>query len=204
MDKPYIIGVTGGIGAGKTAVTDVFEEQNVEVVDADVISRNIVAKGSDTLSKVAAAFGEEILTEKGELNRSKLREIIFADEAAKITLNQIMHPAIREAIERELYQAKTPYVILSAPLLLENGLDKLVSRVLVVDVPEETQLSRASSRDGVSVSQIGAIMQSQISRSDRLLKADDVLDNSGVMEDILPKVMELHAKYLQIAADNKK
>lgn len=197
-----IIGVTGGIGAGKTAVTDEFEKLGIEVVDADVIARQVVEPNTPALKKIVDTFGEDIIDAAGHLRRAKLRELIFSDQNAKQKLNSIMHPAIRERLLDELTHATSPYVILSAPLLLENNLQQLVSRVLVVDVDENTQMTRASQRDGVTKSQISAIIKSQISRENRLASADDILDNSGDKQHIAEKVQAFHAKYMQILADN--
>ena len=165
-----IIGLTGGIGSGKTAASDHFMKLGVDIVDADVIAREIVKPNSKTLNKVADQFGADILLENGELNRAKLRERIFTSDDDKQALNSIMQPAIRYALLEQLNKARSEYVILSAPLLLENGLEKYCQRVLVIDVPVETQLQRASSRDTVSSNQIQSIIDSQIDRLDRYIR----------------------------------
>ncbi|GAA0302396.1 dephospho-CoA kinase [Psychrosphaera haliotis] len=194
-----IIGLTGGIGSGKTAASDHFMKLGVDIVDADVIAREIVKPNSKTLSKVAEQFGADILLENGELNRAKLRERIFTNDDDKQALNSIMQPAIRYALLEQLNKARSEYVILSAPLLLENGLEKYCQRVLVVDVPVETQLQRASSRDTVSSNQIQSIIDSQIDRTSRLSKADDVIDNSADLTHLYKQVTQLHNKYLTLA-----
>ena len=202
MSKPeqladkFIIGVTGGIGAGKTAATDAFAALGVDVIDADVVARQVVEAGSETLGKIAQHFGQSILLADGGLNRAKLREIIFSDVEQKDWLNNLMHPAIRQALIEQLTQAASKYVILSAPLLLENKLEVMVDRVAIIDVPESLQLKRASGRDGVERSQIQAIMDSQISRSARLRKADDVIDNTGDLSSLRAQVSDLHKGYL--------
>lgn len=194
-----VVGVTGGIASGKTTVTNLFSARGIAVVDADVIARAVVEPGSPLLAKIAAHFGADILDASGQLIRSRLRSIIFADSAAKEWLNRHMHPAIREELLSQLKAAKSPYVILSAPLLLENGLDKLCQRVLVVDIPEQLQLERAQQRDGVDKSQVEAILAAQISRAERLQKANDVIDNSKEIDALEAQVEALHQQYLTLA-----
>ena len=200
LQHKLIIGVTGGIGAGKTAATDAFAELGIAVVDADLVAREVVEPGSSVLEQIRVYFGDDILLADGNLNRAKLRQIIFSDVAQKNWLNQLMHPAIRQALvaQLELAAAESPYVILSAPLLLENELEIMVDRVLVVDVNEEVQLQRASGRDGVNESQIQAIIDSQISRPERLAKADDVIDNSKDLKCLIEQVKRFHKKYLEL------
>lgn len=195
MDK-YIVGVTGGIGSGKTAATDVFKTLGIDVVDADLVSRKVVEPGSVVLFQIEQHFGEDILLENGQLNRAKLREIIFRDQDAKQWVNDLMHPAIRQEIVTCLAEAKSDYVVLSAPLLIENGLEKFCNRVLVIDIPEEMQLSRASRRDDVNEEQIRAIMASQIDRQRRLKAANDVIDNSGDLALLSEQVKKYHNKYV--------
>lgn len=195
----FIVGVTGGIGSGKTTVTDLFAARGITIVDADVIAKAVVAPGEPLLAAIAQAFGAGVLTPAGELNRAYLRDLIFSDETAKARLNALMHPVIRRAIEHELNQARSPYVILSAPLLLENQLDRLCQRVLVVDVTAAQQRARTSARDGVSDNQVKAIMSAQIDRTSRLARADDIIDNNGDIDALEPQVERLHAQYLAIA-----
>lgn len=193
----YIIGLTGGIGSGKTTVSDIFETLGIEVVDADIKAREVVAIGSKALTQIHQRFGDTIIEKNGELNRKALREIIFKNNAEKAWLNSLMHPLIRESIVNSLNQAKSAYVILSAPLLFENGLEKLVDSTLVVDVEESVQLARTSQRDGVDQLQVKAIIDSQIDRKKRLSLAHDVIDNSSSDLDALKeKVKTLHTKYL--------
>lgn len=198
----FVVGVTGGIGAGKSAVTDIFAEYNIVIVDADIVAREVVEPGSKILAQLADAFGPEILLPDGSLDRAQMRELVFSDEQAKQKLNQIIHPAIRQELLSQLEQADSPYVILAAPLLLENGLEKYVNTVVVVDVPEQLQLSRASQRDTVSKEQIAAIMQSQCSRQQRLDKADYLVDNSGNISELPGKVETLHLQLLALSKQN--
>lgn len=197
LQSAYILGVTGGIGAGKTAATDIFQELGIVVVDADVVSRKIVEKGSIVLRKIQEHFGQDILLTNGELNRAKLREIIFEDQESKNWLNSVMHPAIRQQLFTELTQANSDYVILSAPLLFDNGLNNYCDSVMVIDVPEEVQLHRASGRDSVTAEQIQSIISSQMSRNERLDKADVVIDNSGQLAQLNNKIVDFHRQLVK-------
>lgn len=200
----FIIGLTGGIGSGKTAVSDHFATLGIDIVDADVISHAITAKGSPVLATLAEVFGSDIL-KNGELDRAKLRAIVFADPAKLAKLNAITHPAIRELIKDELHNTKSPYAVLSVPLLLESikgddkGLTAFCDRILVVDVPVDVQIQRAGRRDGQSQQEILAIINRQISRENRLALADDVVDNSGDLEHLYKQINQLHKKYLALA-----
>ncbi|MBS9780380.1 MAG: dephospho-CoA kinase [Moraxellaceae bacterium] len=199
---PFVIGLTGGIGSGKTVVTDWFAKQGIDIVDADVIAHQIVAKGSPILNKIADTFGQWVINENGELNRPLLREHVFQNPTALKQLEAITHPAIRQEIKQQLQQATSDYVILSVPLLLEGGEKGLVQfcqHVVVVDVSEETQLKRASQRDGQTIAKIKTIMQKQIDRKSRLAQADDVICNNGSLEDLYQKLPNFHQKFLQLA-----
>ena len=191
-----IIGLTGGIGSGKTAVSDSFEALGIDVVDADLASRVVVQKGKPCLLKIAQHFGEDILTKEAELDRAKLREIIFKSEEEKNWLESLLHPAIANQIQDELNESKSPYTILVSPLLLETNQKDFCSKVLVVDVPVETQVERTLKRDGVSKEQVQAIINSQISRNDRLNLADEVIVNDGTLEELEIAVKILHEKFL--------
>ena len=198
-----VVGLTGGIGSGKTAASDWLATQGIVIVDADIIAHEIVAKGSVTLEKIQSAFGDWVLTTSGELDRRALRNHVFGDITALKSLEAITHPAIRERIRELLTQADSPYVILSAPLLLEagpSGLAQFCQRILVIDVPESLQLSRAAARDGQDAAQIKAIMDKQLSREERLALADDVVNNAGTLEDLYSQLLPLHQQYLSLAA----
>ena len=201
-NNKFIVGITGGIGSGKSALTKEFEKLNVVVVDADVVAREVVAINSPVLKQVAEQFGADILLSTGVLNRAKLREIIFSDEQKKQTLNSIMHPAIRNELIIQLNNAQSPYVILSAPLLFENNLNALTDIVVVVDVEEAIQLERASSRDSVESEQIAAIMDSQWPRQKRNEKADFIVSNSGDIKLLEGQALRLNSKFLALSADN--
>jgi dephospho-CoA kinase len=195
----FIVGVTGGIGSGKTTVTRLFEQRGVVVVDADVIARHTLERGSQALQAVRQRYGEVALQADGSLNRAWLRAHIFANPTEKQWLNQLTHPLIRAEIIKQLHAATSAYVMLSAPLLIENGLHQLCQRVLVVDVDEATQLQRTAERDQVNPQQVQAIMQAQASRQQRLAHATEVLDNSGSSADLPPQVEKLHQLYSALA-----
>ena len=191
-----IVGLTGGIGSGKTAVSDLFQDLGITIVDADLASRVVVEKGREELNKIAEHFGEDILTSDGELDRAKLREVIFNSEEEKLWLESLLHPAIASQIQKELDSSRSPYTILVSPLLLETNQKNYCSTVLVVDVPVETQIERTSKRDNVSEEQIKSIIASQIDRDSRLEQADEVILNDGSIQHLESKVQELHKKFL--------
>ena len=191
-----IIGLTGGIGSGKTAVSDTFEELGIVVVDADLASRVVVEKGKPCLEEIANHFGDDILTENQELDRAKLREVIFQSEEEKNWLESLLHPAIAKQIQDELFASSSPYTILVSPLLLETNQKDFCNKVLVVDVPVELQMERTLKRDGVSEEQVKSIIKAQISRDDRLELADEVIINDGSLEDLQSEVKELHERII--------
>lgn len=197
----YIVGLTGGIGSGKSTVANLFAELGVPLVDADVVARDVVAKGSPLLEKIAQHFGDQILTPQGDLNRAALRERVFHDEDEKLWLNNLLHPAIREQMLTQLAAQTAPYTLFVVPLLIENKLTALCQRILVVDVTPKTQLARAAARDHNRLEQIQRIMNAQVSRDERLKWADDVINNDAELTQNLPhlrkKVLELHQFYLQ-------
>ena len=198
-----MVGLTGGIGSGKSTIAGLFAELGVPIVDADLVARQVVEKGSPLLAEIAAHFGPEILLKDGTLNRAALREKIFANEMQKHWLNQLLHPAIRHEMLRQLAAQQAPYCIFMVPLLIENNLTALCQRILVIDVLEHTQVERAGQRDNNQVEQTKRIMQSQVSRQERLKYADDVINNNEDLIAGLPqlkqKVLDLHHLYLQLA-----
>ena len=191
-----IIGLTGGIGSGKTAVSETFEKLGITVVDADLASRVVVEKGKPCLEEIAKHFGDDILNENDELNRAKLREIIFNSDSEKLWLESLLHPAIAEQIKDELNASKSPYTILVSPLLLETNQRDFCDKVLVVDIPIELQMERTIKRDGVSEDQVKSIIKSQINRDERLQLADEIILNEGSIEDLEMIVRELHEKLI--------
>ena len=195
----YIVGLTGGIGSGKTAVSDYFSELGIKVVDADICARIVVEPGKPALQSIVDHFGSSILNADGTLDRARLRQIIFADEAARKWLETLLHPLIFEEMWAQLQSAESPYAILASPLLVEAGQNILCQRVLVVDVSEEIQLQRAVARDANSEEQIKAIMAAQTNREKRVAAADDVLLNDGDLPSLFESVKKLHHHFLSLA-----
>jgi dephospho-CoA kinase len=197
----YVIGLTGGIGSGKTTVTNIFSKMGIDIIDADIIARDVVQKGRPALSLISEHFGDHFILPNGELNRALLRQQIFSNNDDKSWLNNLLHPLIREEITLQASSSKSPYCIIVAPLLIENGLTSLVNRVLVIDVNESTQLSRTTARDSNSEQQVQAIINSQVSRQVRQAHADDILLNDSCsIEDLTQSVSQLHQQYLLFSA----
>lgn len=197
--RPFLVGLTGGIGSGKTLVSDTFADLGIEIVDADIIARDVVAPGSAGLAALVAHFGTGIIADNGELNRAALRERVFSDDQEKKWLNACLHPRIRQAMQHAAANVSSPYGVLAVPLLIENNLIAMVDRVAVVDCPEAMQLARAMQRDGSSEAIIKNIMASQATREQRLAMADDVIDNSNSPESTRQQIQTLHAHYLKLA-----
>ena len=199
----WILGLTGGIGSGKTTVANLFSAEGATVIDADAIARELVALGQPALQRIAAHFGPGVLNAAGELDRATLRRLIFADERQKQWLNQLLHPLIRETLLQRCQEASSDYVILMAPLLFENGLDQAVQRTLCVDVSEQTQIARTCQRDGNTSELVQAIMASQLTRAERLQRSDDSIDNEGSdLNALRERVRELHITYLTLSSQH--
>ena len=194
-----IVGLTGGIGSGKSAASQWFETQGINVVDADIAAREIVEKGQPALAQIQSAFGDWVLLESGELNRKALREHIFQHPFARQQLEEITHPAIRQSIIVQLEQANSPYVILVSPLLFETNQHLLTQRTLLIDASIELQIQRASQRDGQSVEQIENIIQAQMPRDRKLDLADDIAVNDGHLEHLYTQLQKLHLHYLELS-----
>lgn len=191
-----ILGVTGGIGSGKTVVTDIFSKLDIDIIDADLASRKAVLKGSPSLIKIQEKFGKDILLKDGNLNRAKLREIIFKDSKQKDWLEKLLHPQILQIIKNELEESKSLYKILVSPLLFETGQYQICDRTLLVDVSEDKQIQRTSKRDKVPSEQVKSIIKSQLSRLEKIELADDVVSNEGSLADLEEKIKALHSSYL--------
>lgn len=191
-----IIGITGGIGSGKSAVTERLAQYGVTIVDADVVAREIVEPGQPTLDDIARHFGPGILQSDGSLNRAALRAKVFNEPDERKWLESVTHPAIRMTIKEQLARADGPYAVLASPLLLESGQYQLAHYVVVVDVPESIQLERASRRDNNSPELIRQIMAAQLGREERIARGDEVLDNSGSLSDLHRRVDTLHQRML--------
>ncbi|WP_429057822.1 dephospho-CoA kinase [Aeromonas jandaei] len=197
----YVVAITGGIGSGKTTIANQFAELGIDVVDADVIAREVVESGTPALATIADHFGPDVITPDGQLDRRRLREQVFRDPSAKAWLNALLHPLIRSEMQRQCAAARSPYCLLVVPLLVENKLTGLANRVLVVDVDEATQIERTCRRDGVTAEQAKAIIAAQASRSERLAAADDVIENlNGSEMAIKARILTLHETYLAFAS----
>ncbi len=197
----YIVGLTGGIGSGKSAVGRVFEKLGVTVIDTDALAHALTGPGGAAMGPIRAAFGADYLTPDGALDRARMRALVFADAAKKRELESILHPMIRAQTNALVQSADSPYVMLMVPLLVEsNDYRGRCQRVLVVDCAEEQQIERVKARSGLAAEQVRAIMASQVSRAARLAAADDVIDNSGELAQLRRQAEALHARYLQLAA----
>ncbi len=195
----FTVGLTGGIGSGKTTIARFFLDHNIEVINADQVARKVVEPGTAALLRIKKRFGSEILINEETLNRPLLREKIFKDSNQRIWLESLLHPLIEEKITQLIESAVSQYVILESPLLLETKQHKLVNRILVVDVSPEIQLERAISRDGGSEATIKAIMNSQISRNDRISLADDIINNEQNFQSVQSRLIKFHQNYLNLA-----
>ena len=198
MSKPWILGLTGGIGSGKSAAAQHFIDLGVHLVDADHAARWVVEPGRPALAQIAERFGEQVLQADGSLDRAALRQLVFQDEAQRRWLESLLHPLIFQEINQYLARAKSPYAILVSPLLIESGQHKMTQRVLVVDTPEHLQLERSMLRDGASEEQIRAILTAQSGRDERLRYADDVLINDRDLAWLQQEVERLHHFYLTL------
>lgn len=196
------VGLTGGIGSGKTTVSNLFRQLGADIIDADEIARALVSKGSPHLAAIREHFGAGILDTDGNLDRRTLREKVFQDPAARQWLESLLHPAVRQAITEQLQQSTAPYAMVVIPLLVESGSYPFLDRIAVVDIPEAMQIERTVSRDDSSAELVEKILASQASRQQRLAHADDVIDNSGTPEALAQQVNLLHERYLTLAAAN--
>ncbi|EKM27717.1 dephospho-CoA kinase [Vibrio harveyi] len=199
----FVIGLTGGIASGKTTVANLFKQQfKIDIVDADIVAREVVEPGTPGLNAIIEHFGTDIVRDDQTLDRAKLREKIFSNPEEKAWVNGLLHPMIREKMIEDLEQVTSDYALLVVPLLVENKLDSLCDRVLVVDVEPQTQISRTVKRDNVSEEQAKAILASQASREQRLALANDVVKNNPDDPDLLLQITDLHEKYLAMCKKN--
>lgn len=198
----FKVGLTGGIGSGKSTLARLFSKLDVCVINLDEISRQVVLPGQPALNQIEHRFGPGILTCSGELDRSKLRQRVFDSKIDREWLESLLHPLIRKRQDELIAAAPGTYVVIEIPLLVENKLAGTVDRVLVVDLPRETQIERAADRDDSTPLEITKILEAQATRQDRLAAADDVLSNDGSIEELRTKAEALHQKYLQLAARN--
>lgn len=193
-----IFGLTGGIGSGKSTVANAFKQFGINIVDADLVAREVVATGEPALARIAEHFGEQVLLADGALDRTQLRNIIFSQPAQKVWLEQLLHPIIRERIEQQLKQSGSIYTLLESPLLLETNQHQLVSKIIVVDVDESLQIRRASERDGATIEHIKRIMKTQLAREQRRLRADFIIDNSHALAQTQAQVESVHNALLKL------
>jgi dephospho-CoA kinase len=196
MKQKFILGLTGGIGSGKTTVANLFAALGVDIVDADIVAREVVAIGSLGLNTIVEHFGQSILLDNGELDRAALRHKIFDNPEQRLWLNNLLHPLIRQKMFTDLEKTTSVYAILVAPLLFENELDRQVSKSLVVDIAPEVQLLRTSVRDNLDTAQIAKIVASQMSREKRLSKADYIIENNSNLVHLRKEVDRLHQAIL--------
>ncbi len=200
----FVIGLTGGIGSGKSAAAEEFARLGASVVDTDAIAHELTERGGAALAQLERLFGAEVIAASGAMDRKKMRERVFSDPAAKTALEALLHPLIREESQRRIAAASGPYVVHVVPLLVESpDYRQRVDRVLVVDAPEQTQLARVRARSELSQSEIQAIVRSQASRAERLAAADDVIDNSGTLDALRKQVAALHARYEKMTRNVK-
>ena len=200
----FVIGLTGGIGSGKSAAAEEFARLGASVVDTDAIAHELTERGGAALAQLERLFGAEVIAASGAMDRTRMRQRVFSDPVAKRSLEALLHPLIREESQRRIAAASGPYVVQVVPLLVESpDYRQRVDRVLVVDAPEETQVARVHARSQLSESEIQAILRSQASRAERLAAADDVIDNSGTLDALRKQVAALHARYEKMTRNVK-
>jgi len=190
------IGLTGGIGSGKSTVADLFKKKNSTIIDADKIAHAITQPGGIYFNKIVEKFGDTILLPNRNLDRAQLRKIIFTDPDKRLWLEQLLHPVIRSEMQKLILASQSPYCIVMIPLLLETKPNPLIQRILIIDTPEEQQISRCKTRDHLSEQEIKAIMNTQVTREQRLAAADDIITNQNTLAELLPQVEKLHRFYL--------
>lgn len=193
------IGLTGGIGSGKTTVAKLFAGLNIPVIDTDVIARELVEPGSRALAQIRQVFGVSMIAADGSLDRSAMRQLVFSDAEQKRKLEAILHPMIRKCVQDRVSLLEAPYCIIGIPLLFESGMTDLVDRVLVIDCPVETQIERVKERDGLDETLIRAIIASQVTRELRKSRADELIDNSATDSMLAEQVKKLHNLYLYLS-----
>jgi len=197
----YVVGLTGGIGSGKSLVAEAFAALGVEVIDTDLLAHRLSAAGQPAFAAILAAFGDGVLRADGELDRAALRRLVFADARARVRLEGLLHPLIAAEVAHQVEGWRGAYGVIVVPLLLERaGLRSLANRILVVDCSEADQIERVVARDGLSTAEVRAIMAAQIDRQHRLAAADDVLHNTGTRDAIAPQVEALDRRYRGLAA----
>lgn len=195
-----VVGLTGGIGSGKSAVAQLFAEHGVPIIDTDMIAREVTQAGTKLYASIVKHFGETICLPDGSLNRAQLRDIIFADPKQRLWLESLLHPWIRKEMEQRINLLAVPYCIAVVPLLFEVEFYSLINRILVVDAPETLQIERVTTRDNITPIKVQAIIDTQANRKDRVARAHDVIVNDGKLEDLYPQVEKLHKMYSKLGA----
>lgn len=196
----YKVGLTGGIGSGKSTAAEIFSELGVPLIDADIIARELVEPGQAALKEIIAAFGREVLDAEENLDRTRLRNLVFSSKEHKLRLEAILHPRILQELSCRAARLTTPYCILVIPLLIETGQKNLVNRILVIDTSEEVQRRRLKTRDGFSDAEIDAALRAQSTRAARLAAADDIIENNTDLATLRHQVKHYHRKYLGLAS----
>lgn len=194
-----VVGLTGGIGSGKSTVANLFAKHGVPIIDADVIAREITTPNHPAFVSIIQHFGKDVVLQNGSLNRAKLRQLIFSQPEQKLWLEKLLHPLIRDEIANQITTLTTPYCIAVIPLLLEAEVYSFIDRILVVDTTTTEQLKRTLLRDNVTEAEAQAILQSQTNREARLAKAHDIITNNGTLDDLIPQVNKLHEMYLKLS-----
>ena len=201
----FVVGLTGGIGSGKSTVADLFVAQGAALVDTDVIAHQLTAADGLAMPQIVATFGKQLADVQGALDRVAMRQMVFSDPSVRGRLESILHPLIRQISDQRCADATAPYVILAVPLLVESGsYRQRCDRIVVVDCPEMVQISRVMARNGLSETEVHAILKAQASRDQRLEIADDVIDNAAGLTNLYPRVAELHLKYLALSSEKAK
>lgn len=200
LKQPLKVGLTGGIGSGKSVVSDLFAKLSVPIIDADCLSRKLVEKGQPAYVKIVELFGQGVIDKHGDLRRDYLRSVVFNNIVLKKQLESVIHPEVRKLIRTKLNAVNHPYCIISIPLLIESGLQHTVDRILVVDAPEQLQISRACARDSARPEDIMKIIHSQVKREERLRHADEIITNDSSIDQLQSQVENLNEKYLKLTA----
>ncbi|MDH5734737.1 MAG: dephospho-CoA kinase [Gammaproteobacteria bacterium] len=196
-----VIGLTGGIGSGKSTVAELFRKRNIPIIDTDILARELVRPGQPALNEIIQTFGDTVIHKNGELDRQTLARLTFQNESARKKLEAILHPKIRQLMTEQINSVSAPYVIAVIPLLIEAGQTDLVNHILLVDCPEEIQIHRVKQRDNRDEQQIREILNAQASRQTKIAMADDIIENQGELSDLDAKIEKLHQKYLLMSQD---
>lgn len=199
----FVVGLTGGIGSGKSTVTALFAKHHVPIIDADVVAHDLTQPNQPAFTQIVQHFGNKILLQDGTLNRSALRQLIFTDTTQRLWLEGLLHPLIQHDMEEQIKALSSPYCIAVVPLLFEVECYSFINRILVIDSPEKAQIARVVARDQVKPAQIEAILKTQAAREDRVARAHDVITNDGDMANLVPQVDKLHQMYLRISGEDK-